>query len=217
MADVTTWLKAFNRKERFFLIGAALGNPSFDLDPHFRAGLDETFAIAIPADAFVAIDYHLDWLHASLFLSDSGTTGAGVFPNSDQVATGTQQDIDLLIAYQGPQDVHIVMIEAKVETGWTNKQTLSKVKRLEAIFGEDGRRYPGVTPRFALLSPRRPQRLRISRWPGWMLTKGRPFWLQIDGPLQPYVLQRCDADGQRSASGTQFRAMQVKATDREPI
>ena len=53
-------LESFNRKERFFLIGDALGNQSFQLSDDFRTRLGTAFGIQPPSNTFVAMDYHLD-------------------------------------------------------------------------------------------------------------------------------------------------------------
>ena len=52
----------FNRKERFFLVGTALGNPAFRLDSVFSQPLGGTFALEVHSDMFVAMDYQLDWI-----------------------------------------------------------------------------------------------------------------------------------------------------------
>ena len=67
MTSLMELLESFNRKERFFLIGDALGNRTFQLSTDFRARLSKAFGIEPPSSAFVAMDYHLDWIHASLF------------------------------------------------------------------------------------------------------------------------------------------------------
>lgn len=98
------------------------------------------------------MDYHLDWLHDSLFLTPSGIDGEAVHPNTETVATGNQEDVDLLVTFEEGNITHLLMIEAKAGTGWTNKQTLSKAKRLKRIFGADGAQYPRVNPHFGLMS-----------------------------------------------------------------
>lgn len=55
--------------------------------------------------------------------------------------TATQEDIDFLIAFADKDDsslVHLVMLEAKGVTGWSNSQLARKARRLNAIFGNDG-------------------------------------------------------------------------------
>ena len=59
MSALIDQLKRFNRKERFFLVGLALGNPDFKLSDAFRSSLHDLLGVSIPADAFVAMDYHL--------------------------------------------------------------------------------------------------------------------------------------------------------------
>ena len=67
MAGIIENLKAFNRKERFYLVGMAVGNPEFTLSREFRKTLDKTLVgLHVPEQAFVAVDYHLDWIYASV-------------------------------------------------------------------------------------------------------------------------------------------------------
>jgi hypothetical protein len=40
MPDLISLLDRLNRKERFFLVGPALGNPSFRPDPAFLEGVE---------------------------------------------------------------------------------------------------------------------------------------------------------------------------------
>ena len=69
MMTLMEHLESFNRKERFFLVGNALGNPDFHLSTDFQTKLNTAFGIQPPNSAFVAMDYHLDWLHAGPFLA----------------------------------------------------------------------------------------------------------------------------------------------------
>src|SRR4051812_23440982 len=66
------YLRRLNRKERFFLVGMALGNPSFELAPAFRDLIGGALGLKIPHDSFVAMDYHLDWIYASLEIARTG-------------------------------------------------------------------------------------------------------------------------------------------------
>ena len=110
MPDLIEILEQFNRKERFFLIGQALGNEDFPLSKSFREDLGDAIGIDIPRGAFAAMDYHLDWIAASLRAYQACREGEPMkvsllgktFPNSgsDPVVTGTQQDTDLLIAFK---------------------------------------------------------------------------------------------------------------------
>ena len=177
METLLQHLESFNRKDRFFLIGNALGNRDFKLSNSFRLKLHSILGIYPPGNSFVAMDYHIDWINAGLFLASYGNDESVVYPNSETnpVATGTQEDIDLLVAFEEDQTTHLLLIEAKASTSWTNKQTLSKANRLETIFGKDGHKYPNVKPYFCLTSPKAPQLLKSYEWPGWMTKNGQPI------------------------------------------
>ena len=203
------WLEAFNRKERFFLVGNALGNTNFNLSDEYRTKLHSVLGIHPPQPSFVAMDYHLDWIHAGLFLSSSANQLNKVHENKVPIVTANQEDIDLLVAFEDLGVTHLLMIEAKAATGWTNKQTLSKAVRLREMFGEgDGRKkYPGVKPSFCLTSPRPPQQLDSGLWPSWMAPGGKPIWLELEVPAGRRRITRCDQAGRSSASGDFFRVI----------
>ncbi|MND75583.1 hypothetical protein D3C80_672090 [compost metagenome] len=64
-------LKSFNRKERFYLIGQMLGNPDFRMDDKQLNEISKLINVKIPGEYFTAMDYHLDWIYASLFLTQN--------------------------------------------------------------------------------------------------------------------------------------------------
>jgi hypothetical protein len=180
MPTVVDYLRWFNRKERFFLVGWALGNPEFRLSSDFRATLHQTFNLNVPDDAFAGMDYHLDCIYASIFLffnSDSD----GVYLNQNNEVMATQEDIDFLVAYQD-KDYHIIMLEIKGVTGWSNRQIYSKAKRLAKVFGEEGTKWPGVIPHFAIASPREPKGLKCDDWPVWMKPNNMIPWVKMQIP-----------------------------------
>jgi len=207
MMTLLEHLESFNRKERFFLIGEALGNRAFQLFADFRARLSEAFGIEPPSSAFVAMDYHLDWIHASLFLAQPEIDEKAVHCNTETVATGNQEDVDLLVAFEEGGINHLLLVEAKAATGWTNKQTLSKAERLERIFGTDGAKYPRVKPYFGLMSPRAPKQLKPHLWPAWMTRDGKEIWFELEMPPGRRRVTRCDREGRPSAVGEFFRAL----------
>ena len=207
MMTLLEHLESFNRKERFFLVGNALGNPDFRLSAEFQMKFRESFGIQPPNNAFVAMDYHLDWLHAGLFLALPENDEEGVHPNTETVASGNQEDIDLLVAFEVEEITHLILIEAKAATGWTNKQTLSKAERLQRIFGKDGARYPRVKPYFGLTSPRPPKQLKSDLWPAWMTRHSQPIWFELKVPTSRRRVTRCDSGGRQTAEGDFFRAI----------
>lgn len=200
-------LKSFNRKERFFLVGWALGNRDFRLSPAFRRELSSSLNLDVPAESFVAMDYHLDWIYASAFLAAAGDANT-VHPNKDGLVTGNQEDIDLVVAHEGGDGAHLVMVEAKGVTGWTNKQATSKAARLEAIFGQRGNRWRGIRPHFVIVSPREPRGLDCGGWPGWMKREdGRPYWMRMEIPEGLVRVTRCDARGGVTAKGGHWKVV----------
>ncbi|MDE2668487.1 MAG: hypothetical protein OXI51_02405 [Chloroflexota bacterium] len=68
MATLIEHLESFNRKERFILLKEALGEGTFRLDAGFRDTLGAAVDVTIPPNAFVAMDYHLDWIQMALHL-----------------------------------------------------------------------------------------------------------------------------------------------------
>jgi len=205
--EFITYLRRFNRKERFFLVGWALGNREFRLAPAFRRGISSVLLLDVPRDAFVAMDYHLDWIYASAFLAATGDTNT-VHPNKDGLVSGSQEDMDLVVAFSAGKTAHLIMVEAKGVTAWTNKQATSKARRLEAIFGQGGDRWSHICPHFIIVSPREPQGLECSRWPGWMKRgDGRPYWVKMEIPGGLVRVTRCSESGKVSREGRYWKAV----------
>lgn len=171
------WLEAFNRKERYYLISQALGG--FGLAPQFLSGLSEKAGIPIPANAQAWMDYHLDWVYAALQVwdqpmnfadkefhrtspdfSDPSKSEGPIYINHDQ------EDIDLLIAFTRDEINHLIFVEAKGETPWSNPQMNSKVLRLRKIF-EGAPSH--VRPLLVLASPKAPKFLKVPL--------GSPDWI----------------------------------------
>lgn len=220
MPSVSECLDAYNRKERFFLVGSALGNPRFTLGDHFRSELGRAMGVDVPEHAFVAMDYHLDWINAAL--EQAG--GVNVFvprpqDGGDRVITGSQEDIDLVVSFFGADGTsHVVLVEAKGDFSFGNSQMDSKACRLRAIFGEEGRRFEAVLPHFVLMSPRRPtSRLRTQDWPNWMKRPdGAVAWLELPFPARRNKVVRCDIDGRPAAAGSYWRVTGGPAAS-EPV
>ncbi|MFM5182456.1 hypothetical protein ACEUAF_01605 [Aeromonas veronii] len=160
-------LKSFNRKERFYLIGQMLGNPEFRMDKTQLDEISRLIGITIPSEYFAAMDYHLDWIYASLFLTQEH--GGKVFSRNfidnnktvDLQISGTQEDVDFLLAFVDHENTtHIVMIEAKGDNYFSNAQLNSKNQRFKAIFGNE-HTWPNLKPHFLICSPKEPQNVSI--------------------------------------------------------
>ncbi len=211
MHPVIEQLKLFNSKERFFLLGYILGNETFDPSPQFRQDLEGALHLHLPTSVSAAMDYHLDWLYASLYLATYGEQD-GAIPNENRVIAGQQEDIDFLIAYEEGADCHLVLIEAKGVGSWTNAQMNSKKERFATIFRTE---WPHIIPHFLLMSPARPQRLRTEGWPVWMVQDGQIPWLKLRPPETLKKVTRCDAQGNETRAGEFWQAVKRKLPNGE--
>ena len=220
MTDLIETLGKFNRKERFFLIRQALGDGDFPLSKSFREDLGVAIGLAacgieIPCGAFAAMDYHLDWIAASLWAYQKPDPTSEPFPNPDRVVTGTQQDTDLLIAFKEKEgeNYRLVLVEAKGYGPWSNKQMGEKAERLEGIFGKDGKKHPEVTPHFCLMSLTPPEKLVTESWPAWMKADaGYPYWMELKLDYPRLEVTRCDSEGKSSIKGDHFCINEVQKT-----
>lgn len=124
-----------------------------------------------PRNVYVAMDYHLDWIAAALVLvheypheeldalleqhKNLSSTENKLPHTKSEVITGNQQDTDLLVAFlsEDRQTLHLLLVEAKVESGWDGEQIKSKGKRLAAIFDDSDEEFNFVDCRFVLAGP----------------------------------------------------------------
>ena len=207
MSDLIEYLKKFNSKERFFLAGEILGNPSFTLAEDFREKLSKELQIAILADAFSAMDYHIDWLYACLCLAKDGDVNK-VYDNKESIIKGQQEDIDWLIAFSSENKYHIILIEAKGVTGWTNKQMDSKVERFRQIFGEKADNFTDVIPHFVTMSPfPLSSKLDSDNWLEWMKP---PIWLELPIREDLSCVQRCNKERVKDKDGKYWQVIDRK-------
>lgn len=201
-------LRAFNRRERFFVVGWALDNPSFSLGDKFRVRIANDTGIHIPADAFCAMDFPLDWLIGCLWLTQEER------PRYAMVETGEvnrwNDDVDLIVAFQAEGKTQLLLIEAKGVTGWNNAQLRRKAKRLGQIFGNGAAadKWPTVEPSFILASPRKSANIDVADWPLWMKSGDRPrWWLELPLPDGLRKIIRCNEDGKKNADGVFWKVV----------
>ncbi|TXN80043.1 hypothetical protein FV234_18325 [Methylobacterium sp. WL8] len=194
-------LALFNRKERFWLLSEAVGEAFQKLSPDYLASLSKEIGVSIPEDAWWAFDYHFEWLYAVLFSSPAfnPSPGDAIKTNSEKLIRSNQEDMDLIVAF----DDVIVIVEAKLSTSWSNKQTASKARRLSALPTAHARCF------YVLTSPVRPTKLNMDGWPEWALRTPLPhpsfYWLPLKpqgAPQKPLMVSKCDHEGNRSREGT---------------
>lgn len=208
-------LKSFNRKERFYLIGQMLGNPEFRMDDTQLDEISKLIKVKIPSEYFSAMDYHLDWIYASLFLTQGHEEE--IFPRNfidnnkkvDLQISGTQEDVDFLLGFVDHENTtHIVMIEAKGDSYFSNGQLDSKNKRFKAIFGNENT-WPNVRPHFLICSPKEPQNIRIEE-PAFFIfnQKSELTWLPLDMENGKIKVTRCSKDTSPSHKGDYWKTEQ---------
>ncbi len=182
MPDLIDILKSFNRKERFFLVAQALGlkdgegEPAFNLSSDFQQKLCAKVGAPFPEKGervFVAMDYHLNWVHASLVLAHYTDAEERVDRLNTAAVEQNQEDVDLLVAFKDASgDYHLIFIEAKGYNtdgmsdgleGFDNGQLKSKADRLDLIL----KPYPAVKPHFCLMSGKKPDYIP-PEWGKWL-------------------------------------------------
>ncbi len=234
MVDLATTLARFNRKERYWLLRAALGDKSKVLDDNFLHQLGQATGLSIPASAWWAMDYHLDWLVGALHLlrQSEQVTVTAQPPvekppdNVDKLVCGTHEDIDLIVAFENT----LLLVEAKGDTAWSNYQIRSKHRRLSVILEQfkDMGRYPAITFKLVLTSPSRPQKLKPgdeSPWPEWMLGQDGmlchvPLWIGDSNPFQTadspepsqgmLIVTRCNDQATPDANGSHWAILPAR-------
>jgi len=203
---IIEYLKSFNRKERFHLVGQLLGNSEFNLDPNLLRKILDLLELETPTYYFSAMDYHLDWIYASLELAHNHGDEPKLRDYS--CISATQEDIDFLLAFLDDSgNTHIVMIEAKGDTPFTNKQLQSKANRLSAIFGKKNEKWTNVIPHFLICSPIKPNKLETKNAPSFMLNKDNDNfnWFRLYMPSNQRKVTRCHSDGESSKDGKYWK------------
>ena len=206
MSHLLDHLRAFNRKERFYLLEEALkGDSTFRLDAGYRKRLGDKIGVPVPADAYVAMDYHLDWIQMALYLAATPKPPSPIPNRDNDLFAANQEDVDLLVAFDRGRPTHLVLVEAKLETGWTNSQLNSKAERLGRIFADGRRGVDLARPHFVLTSPKESSDIRTDVWPKWMKCDGKPVWMELNHPPGLRQVTRCSASGKVSWNGRSLR------------
>ena len=212
MSRIIEHLRSLDRKERFAVLRDALGlnDKTPCLDDSFRKRLRECIRVDVPGRAFLAMDYHLDWIQIAFHLDANPDIEPGhPFPKPDfGDINRDQEDIDLLVAFEGKDAgravTHLVLIEAKAYLPWTNKQLASKAKRLKEIFGDDGKAHDAVKSHFVMMTGRLSGKIDTDSWPDWMSNGGNPRWLKYSLPTRTKVT-RCTDRGRHFKNGSHLR------------
>lgn len=206
MPSLLDALGAFNRRERFILVGWALDRLAFPLGHEFRDELSRLIGMhpPLPADAYVAMDYNLNWLCAALMWADGLVNDREPHPYDPAggIELGDNSDSDLVVAFARGRKTYVVLLEAKGVTPFGRKQLEHKCARLKLIFGDFGTKFDDVMPYWVFVSPKSPPILE--RPAEWMLDPDTGLLRHLLLP-QPsshkFAIGRCDAQGNKKDGG----------------
>ena len=218
---LTENLRLFNTKERFHLVSLALGNSDFTISKSFRQILNDSFAglnlREFEPHYFAAMDYHIDWIYSSLYMTFNEFHMDHAYRKAGETVKRTQEDIDFLICIDrgdGEEETsHMIFLEAKGVTGWSNDQMKSKAKRLRQIFGDEyGSSWKHhVIPHFALVSPYKPTEKFKTDWPAWMKAKdGEPIIIDLGISQGLRKVTCCNDAGKPAKDGDHWKVDKVK-------
>lgn len=206
-------VRSFDSHERGILFQWAAGAP-FAISTDLRMRLSASLGIGVPPAPFVAMDYTLDWLYAAVTCFANPRAWVDPQPLHESAIRGSQEDVDLLLAWDQATP-HVVVVEAKGFTGWSNKQMESKALRFGAIFPEEVRAF--VDAHFVLAGPKPSAGLSTKGWPQWMANEGRLHFLEIPDPGPRWSVRRAKPqpiviDGESHTEWTEWRPVQRKWT-----
>jgi len=204
MTSLLDAIQSFNRRERHILVGWVLDRHTFPLGHEFRDALSAVLrSVSVPADAYVAMDYTLNWLTAALMWSSGEMVQdkPSELVGAHGIDLGDNSDVDLIVAFARGVKTHVVLLEAKGFTKWNRKQLEHKCDRLKRLFGEDGDHFDEVQPHWVFVSPGKPPE---ANWAKWMLepTTKEPYFLPLPQPgSHKFAITRCDETGKKKDAG----------------
>ena len=185
-------LASFNRKERFILLEQATSQTlRIQLNDSYRGKLATQIGKEIPESAYVAMDYHLNWLAAAVQVLAKGNVDVEVDLDLAAALGSNQEDIDLLVAWTDQSDTnHLVLVEAKAHTAWSNSQITSKMKRLNVILESAAFQTSGIKPSFVITSFDKPPNLKVPEGSEWILDDGEFRWVPLERTGKPLRIVR---------------------------
>jgi len=220
MSELRDLLDQFNRKERYWLIRDAVGDP-FLLSREFRKKLEDEIGVTIPCDAWWAVDYHIDWLVAVLHSFPEQIKIRTIHDNKIKEIRGNQEDFDLIIAFEK----QIILVEAKTGN-FVDTQLQSKLSRLGKLkfgngklIGDRGFTKKNIRIWFVLCSPKKKiDNIKLDDGNDcdnikWSLKHPKPadlHHIKLDFPENTAMVSRCTDKGKKSAKGGCWAVYPVK-------
>ncbi|MCP1727605.1 hypothetical protein J2T60_001605 [Natronospira proteinivora] len=232
-------LRKFNRKERYHLIRKVVIGRPMGLQDDFKKSLESELGIRIPQNPYVAMDYHLDWISAAYHLGSKGVVVEDAvresrrysnYPGQQEdglpLLSGNQEDVDLLVAFREKDQVVLILIEAKLDSGWSGEQLASKGNRLDAIFKKGQASSSLVRPYFVLMGPSRSDEKSmgfddnsIDQCPTWFFrgkkSAGNLFFVPLNPDVPLYAPTRKKNDDDNSERYSNWIVQKRLVSDRD--
>jgi hypothetical protein len=214
MHTLQSLLISFDRKERHALLDKIFEDKIRYFSKNFIASLKKATGIDIPSSYIWFIDYHLDWIEAAIFyhlnkldtnkIHSIHTDGNESYPKF--TLDFTQRDIDFLVYFKVNGCSKFIMVEAKYDTNWDNKQFNIKANRLKTIYNNytilNDKLKSNILIEFyyILMSPMDPKKLQNCK--GWK-------WIELPQGKDLYTVSRCN-DENKSITGNCWSCFQIK-------
>lgn len=208
MQSLLSLLTSFNRKERHALLDKIFENKIAYFSPKFIDALTKITGSNIPSNYNWFIDYHLDWIEAAIFyylnkldaneVQSINRDGDESYPKF--TLDFTQRDVDFLVYFQINSCHKFIIIEAKYDTGWDNKQFRTKAGRLKEIYSNyvfiNSKIKSNVSIEFycIIMSPKHPAKLQNIE--GWK-------WLELPQKQELYTVSRTE-NKKKSREGNEW-------------
>lgn len=215
MRSLQNLLTTFDRKERHALLDKVFRSNISHISSEFISEIQVELGIKIPDDPVWFLDYHIDWMEAAIFIylndKDLGDECCFLRDGGEGhprfTLEFTQRDIDFLIYFKQNDSDNLIMIEAKYDTSWGNKQVNAKLDRLEAIrrnyieANKTKSKQVNINFYYVLLSPVKPKRLSTNvKW----------HWIELNACDNLHTVSRCDINKLKRKDGKYWSCFKTK-------
>lgn len=149
--------------------------------------------------------FHIDWLIAALTLRKGGESAVSVSQvNEDDIIRGTQQDIDLVIAW----GTTLLLVEAKGVGSWRGSGTRDKLLRLSQL---PAAVFTGIEVYMLFCSPAAGD-LPEGPLPSWVRNHVHPLHIALEPPRVAsgfLRVERCSTVGKFSTADAKGRHWRI--------